>query len=270
MKSSICHYSLHRVFKDQNWSLQQLVDFVKGQGVDGIDFHVKFLPAPDEAADAIQAALAGSGLVLSGLSLSTNFNQDDPSLFREQIDTAQQWLEVAGAVKAPASRVFGGHLKNRKDAAALKTGMARVKEALRELAPAAEQNGVVLALENHGGLPCSGEEQVEVIEAIDSPFLRATIDVGNYMAMPQDPVDGTKAAAKYCAYVHLKDGRLLADGKVERSVIGEGEVDIPECLRTLKASGYDGFVALEYEAAEDELSGVPKSVTYMKKVMAEL
>ena len=270
MKSSICHYSYHRIFTEQEWSLETLVKNVRDTGVDGIDFHVSFLPAPERAAESILKAMDGSGLTLSGVSLSTNFNQDDETAFAQQVKTATDWLKVSGAVKAPVSRVFGGHMKDRTDPAAVKAGLARVVRGLRELLPVAEEQGVVLALENHGGLPCSGEEQVSVIEEIDSPFLRATVDVGNYRAYPQEPEDGTAAAAKYCAYVHLKDSRILPDGKREGTVLGEGTVDHVKCLRILKDSGFDGFVALEYEAKDPELAGIAKSVAHMKKVMAEI
>jgi len=271
MKTSICHYSYHRVFAGENWSLEKLVGVVKEQGVDGIDFHAKFLPSSEEAPAAITAAMEGSGLELSGLSLSTNFNQADDEQFRAQVDSAKQWLKAAGAVKAPVSRVFGGSLKDRSDEN-IKAGLDRVVRALNELVPVAEEQGVVLALENHGGLPCSGEEQVSVIEKINSPYLRATVDVGNYMAFPQEGHEGTAQAAKYCAYVHLKDmSPVQENGRRRGVVIGRGEVDIPRCLKILKDSGYDGFVALEYEDQQvDELDGVAESVTYMKKAIAEL
>lgn len=268
MKTAICHYSYHRTFKNENWSLKKLVDCMEEQGVDGIDFHVRFLPPPEEAADAVLKALEGSKLELSGLSLSTNFNHDDPKAIRDEIDTAARWLEVAAAIKAPVSRVFGGHIKDRSDTAELEKSMARMKKALGELTSVASEKEVVLALENHGGIPGTGEEQVEIIEQINSPFLRATVDVGNYMASSQDPVEGTTVAAKYCAYVHLKDNRIVPEGGFEPAVLGEGDVDLPGCLKVLKDSGYDGFVALEYEAEEDELAGVARSVAYMKKIVS--
>jgi len=268
MKKAICHYSLNRVFKSQNWTLEQLVGYVRDQGVEGIDFHVRFLPAPEQAAEAILRAMKGSGLTISGLSLSTDFNQADPGAFRRQIDTAARWLEVAQAVQAPVSRVFGGWIADRTDPRVLATGRERVLLALRELTPVAARHGVVLALENHGGLPCTGEEQVEMIQQIGSPFLRATVDVGNYMAGGQAGHVGAALAAPYCAYVHFKDFRRLPDGSLESTVIGEGEVDHRACLAALRKSGFDGFVALEYEANEDELRGVPKSIAHMRRVMA--
>jgi sugar phosphate isomerase/epimerase len=137
----------------------------------------------------------------------------------------------------------------------------------------AEKLGVVLALENHGGLPCTGEEQVKVIEAINSKSLRATIDVGNYMGCGQEGHVGTALAAHLAAYVHFKDNRKKPAVKpglpwsIESCTLGEGDVDHQACLAALTKAGYNGFVALEYEGTEDERTGVPKSVAFMKRVM---
>ena len=38
-------------------------------------------------------------------------------------------------------------------------------------------------------------------------------------------------------------------------------------IEALREAGCTGFVALEYEAAEDEKTGVPKSVEFMNYVM---
>jgi len=270
MQLAICHYSLHRTFTGKEWTLKDLVSYVEDTGAAGIDFHVRFLGAAGSAAERIHEAMDGSELVLAGLSLSTDFNQDDAAEYRAQIETAAEWIEVAGAIGAPVSRVFGGHLKDRSNPDAVQTGMARVVDALKELAPVAVEQGVVLALENHGGLPCSGEEQAAVIEAVGSPSCRATIDIGNYMQYPQTPEEGIQAAARHCAYVHAKDFRRLPDGSLEPATIGQGDVDLPACLRLIKTAGYDGFVALEYEGLDDELVGVPESVAHITKVIEGL
>ena len=270
MRAAVCHYSLHRTYTEKKWTVSKLAHYVKEQGIEGIDFHVRFLDSPDSAADQILAALDETGLVLSGLSLSTNFNQADNAAFAEQIQTATRWLEVAGMIKAPASRVFGGQVEDRQDVGKRRAGMGKVIEALRELEPVARTNGVVLALENHGGLPCSGEEQAEVLGAIGSEYCRATIDLGNYMQCPQDPIDGVRAALSYCAYVHVKDFTKRPDGGLDRATVGDGDVDVFGCLKLLQDSGFDGFVALEYEGEEDELTGVPRSVAFMQEQLARL
>ncbi|MBN1865112.1 MAG: sugar phosphate isomerase/epimerase, partial [Victivallales bacterium] len=137
--------------------------------------------------------------------------------------------------------------------------------------------GVVLALENHGGLPCTGEEQVEIIESVNSPFLKATVDVGNYMQVGQEGQEGTAVAAHLAAYVHFKDFKkiLPAEGsripwELQTCTVGEGDVEHIECLKTLKKAGYKGYVALEYEGSEDEKVGVPKSLDFTRKVIQEV
>ncbi|MCK4299605.1 MAG: hypothetical protein KAX80_08725 [Planctomycetes bacterium] len=47
-------------------------------------------------------------------------------------------------------------------------------------------------------------------------------------------------------------------------------MDITGCGQVLKDAGYTGWYSLEYEAAEDEKVGVPKSLEAMKGLLAGL
>lgn len=275
MKPAICHYSLHRRWKAENWTLDRLMEEVKRLGLENIDVHAGMLGAPDEAAARIEAALAKSGLTLAGLSMSNSFSSDKPEEFRAQVDTVKRWIQVAARVRAPVSRIFGGSLslQQRNDPVIRKQKYAQIMDGLGEVARAAEKHGLILALENHGGLPCTGAEQVEVIRAINSRSLKATIDVGNYMNGGQDGHIGSRLAAAYAAYVHFKDFIKVADSKIpwgwniKPCGLGEGAVNHRACLEALRDAGYNGFVALEYEGVENEQTGVPKSVAYMKQVL---
>ena len=211
--------------------------------------------------------------VHSGLSFSNNFCQDDPAEFRKQVDTVKEWLRVADSVKAPVSRIFGGNVLNHSNAHAVSIAWQQVLDALGEIVQEAEKYGLVLALENHGGMPCTGEEQINIIEKIGSKFLRATIDVGNYMQGGQEGHVGTRIAAKHAAYVHFKDFRKKpASSKpwgwdIEPCTLGKGDVDHYACIDALKEAGYNNFIALEYEGPDDEAIGVPESVKFMNEVL---
>ena len=274
MRIAMCHYSFHRRWKDEGWDPDRLCEETRALGVEAIDFHAGLMGGTEGAAERIRGSLARSGLTLSGLSLSTNFNLDDPAERQAMTDKALAWMHIAAEVGAPVSRVFGGSLpaEQRTDAAARQALLPRVVDALGDLAGAAEKLGLVLALENHG-LPCTGEEQVDVIQQVGSPCLRATLDVGNYMSGGQEAVDGTRAAASVCAYVHFKDFIKTPHADtpwgwgIRACTVGQGDVDHLGCLRILKDAGYDGFVALEYEGPEAEQTGVPESVRFMDEVM---
>lgn len=272
MKQSICHYSFHRTWEAEKWDCNKLAEEVKKLGVPAVDFHVRYLGEPADAAARVKQALDKSGLVLSGISMSNEFNQEDATKFKQQVESVKTWLKVAREVDSPVSRIFGGWIKDRNDKAALEASFGRIIDALGEVTREAEKLGVVLALENHGGLPCTGAEQVEVIKKIGSDNLKATIDVGNYMQANEEAHEGTAAAAQYAAYVHFKDFKKVPGTdpwELEACTVGAGDVDHRKCLEAMKQVGYDGFVALEYEGSEDERKAVPESVAFMKDIMED-
>jgi sugar phosphate isomerase/epimerase len=276
MQIAICHYSFHRSHDAQGWSVDRFAQEVAALGVKGIDFHANFVGPVEGAADLILAALAKHDLVLAGMSLANNFNLPDPEELRGQIEASKQWIRVAGQVKAPVARIFGGAIAHpeRRDAAVRASHRPQILDALRQVVPEAEKQGVILGLENHGGLPCTAEEQVSLIREIDSPWFKATVDVGNYMQAGQEAHEATRTAMEHAAYVHFKDLSKNPDdsspwgwreGKCP--YVGTGAVDHAACLEAMKDAGYKGFVALEYEGTEDESTGVKKSIEFMTDVM---
>jgi len=275
LQASICHYSFHRLWKQEGWDTHRLCQEVHSCGVRAVDFHAGLLGEKEGVVERIRPALKETGLELSGLSLSTNFSIRDPEAYRQMIKDTREWMRIAAELEAPASRIFGGSFDRTLPAAEYNEARKRVVDALAALATEAEELGLILALENHGGLPCTGEEQVDMIEEVGSDSLRATIDVGNYMACGQEAEAGTRAAARYCAYVHFKDFRKRADDSkpwgwtVESCTVGQGDVDHVACLQELKEAGYDGFIALEYEGPGDERAGVRESIEYMKGIMGD-
>jgi len=275
MKTAICHYSLNRRYTAEKWTPLRLVQEAEALGVKGFDFHTSLLGKIEGAAETITGVLARTPLALSGLSLASNFNRPKAEEFKAEVEKISQWIAVAAKVKAPVSRLFGGSLSpaDRTDPAARAAAWQRMVDGVAAVTKVAQKFGVVLALENHGCLPCTAEEQIKVITMIDSPCLRATVDVGNYMAGGQEGHVATALAAPYAAYVHFKDNKRIPDAgapggwRIEPAALGEGVVDLAACVAALRKARYTGFVALEYEAAEDERTAVPRSVAAMKKLL---
>ena len=272
MDISMCHYSLHRTWERERWSIAELIDYVASLGVPGIDFHTRLIP-PEVTGRELRRAVSDAGLALTGVSFSNNFNLPDAGERADQVERVRGWIRLAADAGAPVSRVFGGHLHDRADDRAREEGRKLILDALAIVARTAEEYGVVLALENHGGLPCTAEEQIGVIESIGSPNLRATIDVGNYMQCGQEGHEATRLVAPYAAYVHFKDFWKVDEASspwgwsIEPCTVGDGDVDHAACLRALVEVGYERSIAIEYEGTEDELTGVPRSVEYTRSVM---
>ena len=69
-------------WEEEKWDCLKLAQTTKDLGVDGIDFHARFLGQLDDPLKNVKDALSQTGLVLSGLSLSNNFIQPD----KEKLD----------------------------------------------------------------------------------------------------------------------------------------------------------------------------------------
>jgi sugar phosphate isomerase/epimerase len=281
VKISVCQYSFHRTWAAEAWDAYRFAEEAKKAGAVAIDFHVRMVGSSAKAADTILAALDRTGLGLSGLSLSNNFGHEDPKFVTKEIEETISWMRIAKEVGAPASRIFGSPVPSgyavyaRPDNCSeelRKKLKDRVAAALEVITREAERLELVLALENHHEFPATGEEQVEMIERVNSKFLRATVDVGNYMIADQAPEAGTARAAPYAAYVHVKDFVRVPDAsvasgwKVVPCAVGKGEVDHAACIGILKYAGFEGYVAVEYEGLDDERVGVAQSVQFLKQL----
>lgn len=112
----------------------------------------------------------------------------------------------------------------------------KVVQALRQIAPRAEDAGVVLGLEN----TLTAKQNLEIIDQIGSKMAQVYYDVGNSTGNGYNVVGELRLLGndRICE-VHLKDkkSRLLGSP--------EGEVDMKGCARALADIGYDKWLVLE-------------------------
>jgi sugar phosphate isomerase/epimerase len=73
-------------------------------------------------------------------------------------------------------------------------------------------------------------------------------------------------------HVHIKDARRRGDGW-ELVLLGEGEVPVAEALAAIRAGGYDGYYAVEWEKkwhpeiAEPEVA-LPQHAALLRQMLA--
>ena len=165
-------------------------------------------------------------------------------------------------------RVFAGDLA---EGIEFNDGRCWIVEGLQAAAAYAEKHGITLALENHGLLAGKGAQVQGIIEDVNSPALKATIDTGNFLLVDEAPTDAVKVLAPLAGHVHFKDFRLAKEGespsypalsgkRFAGTIIGEGQVGTKEVLSILKAAGYDGWLSVEFEGLEEEEFGAKRSI----------
>jgi sugar phosphate isomerase/epimerase len=133
-------------------------------------------------------------------------------------------------------------------------GFPWVIEAYTTLARTAAQHGVLLGLENHWGLGISAAGVIRIIKAVNSPWLRATLDTGNFLV---DHAPQVEALAPYAALVQAK----TYDGGGRWYTL---EIDNRSVARTVRAAGFRGYVSLEFEGRESPLTALPKNLAMLR------
>jgi sugar phosphate isomerase/epimerase len=118
---------------------------------------------------------------------------------------------------------------------------ARVLERITVLADRAEHHGVTLLHENCSGWAgTNAGRMLELLDEVASPALKLLFDTGNGVAHGYDGFDLLADIVDHVAHVHIKD----AD---ERgfTIPGEGSARVADCVKLLRAAGYDGAWSLE-------------------------
>lgn len=113
----------------------------------------------------------------------------------------------------------------------------------RRLADAAEQANVLLAIENLHSLA----HGMAVLDALDTPFVRACYDAGHHNCYGQDDAFLDRFGARLCA-IHLHDNDGRHD---EHRIPFTGTIDWPTEMARIKKTAYRGPITLE-------LGGLPE------------
>lgn len=188
-------------------------------------------------------------------------------------------LELSAEVGARVMRTFIGGERWETPESRIRELMGYTTDNFRLLAPVAEQTRVVLALENHEELMST--ELVEILDSVDSPWVRALVDTGNALPVSEDPVECVRRLAPYAAGSHLKDWRhWLEDGRSRKCgcALGQGDVPIDRVYPILRNAKPDMPITMEIASGrdcmpgslEEEDSNVLKSIEYVRALESAL
>ena len=281
MKLSISMWSVVSVVKAGQMDLRGFVEFAAtqqangAQGVELLDYFWR-----DQAAELpqVKRQIADAGLALAVYSIGNDFFQPDPEVRRRQLEELKRGVDVANRLEVNTLRVFSG---NAKEGYSLQDGLGWIVDGLAAGADYARTHGVTLALENHGLMAGRSDQVRQIIQSVNSPALRANLDTGNFLLVNQNPTDAARELADLVALVHLKDFRKARPEETTHvyrgldgtgftgAVVGEGQVDLAAIVGILGKAGYQGWLSLEFEGAQDPLTiGVPHSLQAAQRLLA--
>jgi L-ribulose-5-phosphate 3-epimerase len=270
----ISTYSFWQFRNNNLRDLETCIDLAADMGFDGVEIlHRQMLREDNDYLQRLKRRAFVNGLDLMGFSTHQGFLSPDRAVRQENINHTVRCIELAYALGIPTLRVNTGRwgtsgsfdelMRNRGIEPVLpghteEEGFGWVNEGLGACLRAAERCGVVLGLENHWGLGRTAAGVMRVVEAINSPWLRVTLDTGNFL---DDMYPQMERLAPHAVLVQAK---TYYGGGLWYAL----ELDYERIAAMLRRHNYRGYISLEFEGRDNPREGVPRSLQLLRRAFA--
>jgi len=264
---SLAAYSFRDFFKDGNnrrdakadqskqIDLFQFIDFCAEHGCQGAELTSYYFPPNTDHEFLIKLRRHAflRGIEISGTAVGNTFT--DAKKRTQEIAGVKKWIDHAAVLGAPHIRIFAGGAPN--DVSASQARDLCIS-AIEECCEYAGSKGIFLGLENHGGIVAEPDGVLGIVRAVKSPWFGVNLDTGNFHT--DDPYADLARCAPYAVNVQFKVEVTPRGRKKEPA-------DLARVIKILRDANYQGYVALEYEAAEDPWIAVPRHLKQMKEAL---
>lgn len=259
MKLSCCAYSYRQALQAGTMTLPDFLRVCRATGFDGVELTAYYFPTTERAfLNEIKLQAHREGLAISGTAVGSDFAQPDAARRQTHVTMTKEWIERSVILGAPTLRVFAGGIRDGQSEA---DGFENVVACLQECAETAQQQGVLLALENHGGLTANAEGTLRLLSAVNSPALGLNLDFGNFHG---DIYGQFELCAPYAVATHVKPTATITPGHPET----RERIDYRRVDNILASAGYRGFLAMEYEEEVPAEEAVPRFAAELRKALA--
>ncbi|HET8772748.1 MAG TPA: sugar phosphate isomerase/epimerase family protein [Thermoanaerobaculia bacterium] len=243
-RTGLVAYSYRQALQSKAMKYEDLINVAVDTGTDGIDMTVYWLPSTDAGYLRSLRHLAYRNRVeIYSIGTRVQLAQPTPDLREKQLADLRKWVEVAQRVGATHIRVFGGQ---KPADATLEQAVGYAAETLKRGAEIAGAGGVLLGIEDDGGITDFARETIEIVRRADSPYAGMNLDTGNFR--PPKVYEQIEMSIPYAVSTHIKTEAANDDGKTR------SPADWDRIFKMFAAHGYRGYMGLEYEAADPQTS----------------
>lgn len=253
-------------------------------GADGIQLYATHGELAPESMDAaarrdFRSRTADAGLKISAVCGDLGCGFANAALNPELIRRSKLIMELAKELGTDIVTTHIGVVPADKKA----ERYAIMQDACGELARYANDLGSHFAVETG---PERSEVLKEFLDGLGSKGVAVNFDPANLvMVAGERPETAVKNLGEYIVHTHAKDGRQIFyrdpevifgikpdDGikqpSFEELPLGEGDVNFPQYLTALEATGYRGYLTVEREVGNDPCGDINKAVKYLRSVIS--
>lgn len=241
------------------------------------------------------AAYEKRGVPFTNYSLNGNFLGLTEEEFCAEIARAKTHMDAAAKLGIKTFRMDSAAFRRPISENTMENFQKEVPviiRAYRELCDYAAKYQMTVLMENHG-FHANGADRVrQIMVSVDRENFGHQLDVGNYTCVDDIPEISVKKMIGFAKTVHMKDFyirpehrnpgdsaqfdcenswfRSVGGSYLRGSILAQGDIDIWDVMRTVKKSGFDSDIFLEYEGMEECEYGTRVSFDNMKRIWNEV
>ena len=185
-----------------------------------------------------------------------NLGDSDPEARMASVENHKPWVDVAKFLGAKTIRVNAAGEGTAEEVA------ANAVDGLSKLGEYGATKGINVVVENHGGYSSDGKWLSGVMTKVGMDNVGTLPDFGNFHEY--DRYLGMEELMPFAKGVSAKSHEFDAEGNEIHS-------DFLRIMKIVKASGFKGYVGIEYEGPElSEDEGIKATKALLEKVIAEI
>lgn len=255
-RTGLVAYSYRQALQAKTMTYEDLIRIAVETDTDGIDMTVYWMPGTsDDYVLPLRRLAYKNRVEIYSLGTRVRLAQPTADLREAQIVELRKWMDVAQRIGATHIRVFGG---SKPEGATLEQAVGFAAETLKRGAEYAGARGIILGVEDDGGITDFAKDTIEIVKRADSPWAGMNLDIGNFR--PPKVYEQIEMSIPYAVSTHVKTTVALDDGG------GRAPCDWDRVFAMFSNHGFRGYMGLEYEAAEDPAVAVPRHLRRLKEL----
>lgn len=258
LKLSLNVYSFNKLLREGSVDLFNILEFCAEHDFDAIDPTGYYFPGypdvpPDDYINRFKKEAFLLGLDISGTGIRNDFATPDQQKRAADIELIREWVEVAAKLGSPNLRIFAG--KSSHEGYTREQVFEWMARDIKTCCRYGEQQGVIIALQNHNDFLKTAADVDEIFERVNSPWLGLNLDTGSYRV--GDPYAEIERSIKHAINWQIKEN-VWIDGV-------ETPTDLERLTEIIRRSGYRGYLPIETLGPGDPYVKVPAMVEQARK-----
>jgi sugar phosphate isomerase/epimerase len=276
---SLAQWSIHLMIREGGLDPYQFASKAKEWGFTGLEYVSQLYKEPQEATSFSDEAMQefvrrcneeARKYELSNVLIMVD-QQGDLAVDGEAdriaaVERHKKWVDAAAAMGCHSIRV---NLNGSEDP---EKWTANSVDALTRLATYAQEKGINVLVENHGGLSSNAGMLAKVMQEVGMDNCGTLPDFGNFCISngdtgcveQYDRYKGVRELMPFAKAVSAKSNNFDSQGY-------ERDIDYVKMLQIVRDAGYSGFIGVEYEGSElDEAAGIKATRDLLLKASKQL